>query len=321
MASAPARCRVQLPSGAIAGKPGGEAGGGPRCGREGTVAARRSPTVRRRRLGIELRRLREHAGLTIEKVATALECSDSKISRIETGRVGATPRDVRDMLDLYGVGGEQREALIQVARDARQKDWWQAYSDTFAVPLVGLEAAASSIRIYGALVVPGLFQTADYARAVIRATRPDLPAAQVERWVQLRMARQELLARDDPPQLCALLDESVVRRPVGSRQVMREQLRHLVEAAALPALQLQVLPFSAGEHAALAGAFSIFGFPDPADPDVVFLEHGRSDLYLENAEEVERHVQAFARLRGAAAGRQRAAAELARLLAEAGGPT
>ena len=280
------------------------------------MAAGRSPTVQRRRLGIELRRLREQAGKTIDDVAKQLECSDSKVSRIETGQVGATLRDVRDLLDLYGVTGEQREALVQVARQARQKGWWQAYSDTLVVPLVGLETAASTIRSYEVLCVPGLLQTGDYARAVIHATRPDLPAGQVERWVELRMARQDLLARGDPPQLCALLDESVVRRPVGGRPMMRDQLRHLVEVAALPAVQLHVLPFSAGEHAAMSGAFTIFSSPDPTDPDVVYLEHTRGDVYLESAEEVRRYAQAFDRLRAAALGLADTTALLTRLAAD-----
>jgi transcriptional regulator with XRE-family HTH domain len=264
------------------------------------VPARRSPTVQRRRLGIELRRMREQARLTIDQVARALDCSDSKVSRIENGQVGATPRDVRQILDLCGVGGEQREALVQVATEARQKGWWQAYGDTLVVPLVGLEAAAATIRTYEVACVPGLLQTPDYARAVIHAGRPDLHPKQVERWVELRMARQALLAQDDPPELVALLDESLLRRPVGGRAVMRDQLRHLAKAVALPAVTLQVLPFAVGEHAGMSGPFTIFGFPEPADPDVVYLEHAKSDLYLESLGEIQRYALAFERLRVAA---------------------
>lgn len=265
------------------------------------MTIRRSPTIRRRRLGIELRRLRETADLTIEEVARRLGCSDSKVSRIETGQVTATPQDVRDMLDLYGIAGEQQEALVQVAREAREKGWWQAYSDTLVVPLVGLEAAATTIRLYEVLVVPGLFQTEAYAQAVIRTMRPDLPPGQLSRWVELRMARgRALFNRPDPPAVTAVVDEGVLRRPVGGRDVMRGQLRRLAEMAAHPAVTLQVLPFSAGEHAAMSGPFTHFGFPNPVDPDVIYLEHITSDLYLEDASEVRRYAQAFDRLRGLA---------------------
>jgi transcriptional regulator with XRE-family HTH domain len=264
------------------------------------VTGRRSPTVRRRRLGIELRRLREDAGLTIDQVAGALECSDSKISRIETGQVGATPRDVRDMLQLYGVAEERRDALLRSAREARQRDWWQAYSDTLIVPLVGMEAVASSIRIYETLLVPGLFQTRQYAGTVIRSVRPDLRPEEVDRWVEFRMARQSLLARDRPPALSAVLDEALLRRPVGGPQAMAEQLRHLARVAALPTVTLQVLPFAAGHHAGMSGAFTVFSFPEPDDPDVVYLEHTKSDLYLESEEEIRRYASAFDQLRAMA---------------------
>lgn len=265
------------------------------------MTIRRSPTIRRRRLGIELRRLRETAELTIEQVAKRLGCSDSKVSRIETGQVTATPQDVRDMLDMYGITGEQQEALVQVAREAREKGWWQAYSDTLVVPLVGLEAAATSIRIYEVLVVPGLFQTKAYAQAVIRTMRPDLPPEQLSRWVELRMARgRSLFGQPDPPAVTAVVDEGVLRRPVGGRDVMRDQLRQLAAMAAHPAVTLHVLPFSAGEHAAMSGPFSVFGFSNPVDPDVIYLEHITSDLYLEDADEVRRYVRAFDRLRGLA---------------------
>jgi transcriptional regulator with XRE-family HTH domain len=265
------------------------------------MRARQSPTVRRRRLGVELRRLREDAGLTIERVAAELECSHSKVSRIETGQVGASPRDVRDMAELYGVGREQRDALIQIAREARQRGWWHVYGDVPVVPAyIGLETAASSIRTYKSVLVPSLLQTADYARAVIGAMRPDLPAEEVERRVELRMHRQSLLARDDPPALLAVLDEAVCRRPVGGRDTMRAQLRRLAEAAAPPLVTLQVLPFATGGHAGMDGAFAILGFPDKAEPDVVVLENATGDLYLEGADELRRFTQVFELLRAAA---------------------
>jgi transcriptional regulator with XRE-family HTH domain len=280
------------------------------------VTARRSPTVQRRRLGIELRRLREQAGLTIEQVAVNLECSDSKVSRIETGQVSATPRDVRDMLDLYEIDREKRDALVQVARQARQRDWWEAYSDTLVVPVVGLETAADAIDEYETMAVPGLLQTSDYARAVLRVGRPDLVQQQIDRWVEFRMARQELLTRDRPPAVSVMLEECVLRRPVGGRSTMREQLRHLIEAAELPTLTLQVLPLALGEHVGMNGPFTVYRFSGPEDPDVVYLEHPRGDLYLESAEQVKPYALAFNHLRGLALSPEDSGALIATLARE-----
>ena len=258
----------------------------------------RTPTRRRRRLGAELRRLREAAGLTIDRVAEALECSQSKVSRIETGQVSATPRDVRDMLELYQVDDAQLEAMVQIAREARQRGWWYRFVDVpDGVPAyVGLEAAATSIDIYMSLIVPALLQTADYARAVISGVRPDLPAEEIARRVELRMSRQELLDQDNPPALRVLLDDTVLRRPVGGPQVMGRQLRRLVEAGARPAVTLQVLPIGTGAHAGMDGPFTIFGFPAPAEPDVVALDSAADALYLESAEDLRRYRRVFERL-------------------------
>jgi len=264
------------------------------------VPARTSPTVRRRRLGIELRRLREGAGLTIDQVAEQLECSLSKISRIEKGQVSTTTRDVRDLLEIYGIGGEPRAELIQLAREARQTSWWKAYSDTRGVLLAGLEAEAATIRQYEVLLVPGLFQTADYARALLRALLPGGEPEEIERRVQLRMKRQALLAQDDPPTQWVVLDEAALRRPVGEWQVRREQLLRLAEVAELPEITLQVLPFAAGEHAAMDGAFTILTFPEQAHPDIVYVEHRTGDLWLENPKELDHYNRAFERLHAAA---------------------
>lgn len=267
------------------------------------AAARHGPTVRRRRLGAELRRLREEAGLTIERVAKSLECSDSKISRIENGQVGASPRDVRDMLELYEVAAPQRDALIEIAREARQKGWWHAYRDVPVVPAsIGLEDTATAMRMYAALLVPGLLQTRDYASAVLRALQPGLDAEEFERWVDLRIRRQSLLDRADAPALWAILDEAALRRPVGGPQVMAEQLRRLAEAAGRPNVTLQVLPFGAGEHAGMDGGFTIFGFSRSADSDVVHLDNTTGDLYLENPEEIQRYNEVFEQLHTAALG-------------------
>jgi transcriptional regulator with XRE-family HTH domain len=282
-----------------------------------TVPARQSPTVRRRRLGLELRRHREAAELTTERVAELLECSHSKISRIETGQVRATPRDVRDMLEIYGVDGEQREALIQLAREARQTGWWHAYGDVIKESsYVGLEAAAASIRTFEPLVVPGLFQTTEYARAVLRAIVPKLPPERIERQLELRMTRQLMLTQADPAAVWVVLDEAALRRPVGESGVMIEQLHHLTEAAALPTVTIQVLPFPAGEHPGFSGAFTILGFPEPADPDIVYIEHASGDLYLERAEEIQQYALRFDYLRAAALAPDDSAAFLAALLKE-----
>jgi transcriptional regulator with XRE-family HTH domain len=281
------------------------------------MVSARHPTVRRRRLGVELRRLREQAGLTIGRVAKSLECSDSKISRIETGQVAATPRDVRDMVELYRASDEERDALIQIAREVRQKGWWHAYGDVPIVPAyIDLEVTAASIRMYAALLVPGLLQTREYASAVLRAVHQELPPEQIERWIDLRMARQSILTRNGSLAIWVILDEAVLRRPVGGHRTMREQLRHLTEMATLPNLTLQVLPFIVGEHAGVDGAFTIFGFSKPANPDVIHLEHTTGDLYLESAQEVEEYMLAFNRLRAVGLSQDESIALLGRLTVE-----
>ncbi len=266
------------------------------------MTARSGPTLRRRRLGGELRRLREDAALTIQQVARRLECSESKISRIETGHVSATPRDVRDMLGLYGVDDERRDALIRLAREVRQRGWWTSYAD---VPngiraYASLEVTAESIHTYMSLVVPALLQTREYARAVIRAILPDLLPEEIERRVELRMERQFILEQGDPPTLWAVLDEAMVRRHVGSVAVMSAQLHKLTEAAALPTVTLQVLPIAAGEHAGMDGPFTIVGYAEPAKPDFVVLDSVMGELYLETAEELQRYRRVFQLLSTAA---------------------
>jgi transcriptional regulator with XRE-family HTH domain len=264
------------------------------------MTARRSPTVRRRRLGLELRRLREAAGITIDAVADRLECSSSKISRIETGHSGATPRDVRDMLAVYGVIGTVAEDLVQVAREARQKGWWHLYGTVLTGAYVGLEAAASSIQQYEAQVVPGLLQSPEYARTMICKARPDISETEVDRRVRVRMARQSLVTQDDPLHLGVVLDEAVFHRLVGGFAVMRRQLDHLVMVAGLPNVALQVLPFAVGAHAGMDGSFAILGYEDPADPDVVFAENAAGGLFLEKDEELRRYHVIFEQLRASA---------------------
>lgn len=267
------------------------------------MAAEHSPTVRRRRLALELRRLREAARLTCEEVAEHLECSTSKISRIETGRVSVSPRDVRDMLDLYGVSAQQGASLVQLARDSRQKGWWHAYSDTIQprfATYIGLESAASEIRIYEVTPIPALLQTEDYARTVIAAGIVGGDHDGVERNVELLMARQPPLTSDDPPRLWAVLDEAALRRTVGGAGLMRLQLDHLLDLSRLPNVAIQVIPFGAGAHPAMGRPFVILAFPERADPDVVYLEDLTSALYVEDVDEVDRYNMFFNHLRATA---------------------
>jgi transcriptional regulator with XRE-family HTH domain len=267
------------------------------------MVSEHSPTVRRRRLALELRRLREAAKLTCEEVADHLECSASKISRVETGRVSVSPRDVRDMLELYGVPSAQRESLVQLARDSRQKGWWHAYSDTMQPQMatyIGLESAASEIRIYEVSLIPGLLQTEDYARAVIRAGMVNSPAEDIERRVSLLMARQPAVVREDPPKVWAVLDEAALRRRVGGSGLMRLQLEHLLAQAALPNVAVQVIPFGGGAHPAMGRPFIILVFPERVDTDVVYLEDLTSALYLEDVAEVDRYNVFFNHLRATA---------------------
>ncbi|MQA61107.1 MAG: helix-turn-helix domain-containing protein [Actinophytocola sp.] len=264
------------------------------------MARGQGPTVRRRRLASELRRLREVADLTIEEVSERLECSSSKISRIETGHVGVTPRDVRDMLELYGLTGDDKEALVQLAREARNRGWWYAYGEVFTGAFVGLEADASSLRTFQALIVPGLLQTERYANSVIRAMRPDADETEVTRRVTARMERQRLLTEPSPPEYWAVIDEAVLHRCVGGPEVMAEQLARLLKLAALPHVTIQVVPFSAGAHPGMEGPFLILGFPEQADPDVVYVDNTTSGAYLELPADVRRYALMFDHLRAAA---------------------
>jgi transcriptional regulator with XRE-family HTH domain len=256
--------------------------------------------VRRRRLASELRRLREAADLTIDEVSEKLECSASKVSRIETGHVGVTPRDARDMLELYGIAGDEQEALVQLAREARKRGWWHAYNEVFTGTFVGLEADASSLRAFQALLVPGLLQTERYARAVIRAMRPDAEEAEVRRRVAARMARQELLTDPSPPEYWAVMDEAVLHRTVDSAEVMAEQLYRMVAMAGRANVTIQIVPFGAGAHPGMEGPFLIMGFPELADTDVVYVDSTSSGLYLEEPPDVRRYALMFDHLRAAA---------------------
>ncbi len=252
--------------------------------------------MRRRRLASELRRLRERAGLTIEEVGEKLECSASKVSRMETGHVGVNPRDARDMLELYGVDGEQRDTLVTLARQAKQKGWWHAYNDVFTGALVGLEQEAVALRAFQALLVPALLQTREYAFATLKGIRPDAEDAEIDRHVDGRMERQKLLWGNDPPRYWAVMDEAVLHREVGGKGVRDRQLKYLLDAVEMPHVNLQVLPFSAGEHCGLEGPFLILRFADKADTDVVYVENTMSAVYLEKQDDVDRYGLMFEHL-------------------------
>lgn len=260
------------------------------------MTSRASPTVRRRRLGIELRRLREQAGITIDTVADRSGFSSSKVSRIETGHIGASPRDVRDILTIYGVHGGYADELIQVARQARQKGWWHLYGPVLTGAYVGLEAEASVSKAYEAQLVPGLLQTAPYAECVIRAARPDIADDQLSRRVELRMKRQALLVQEEPLELWVVLDEAAIHRLVGSPEVMRGQLRYLLARAVLPNVTVQVLPFAAGAHAGMDGTFSILEYSGTPDLDVVFAENAAGGLFLEKEDELQRYRAIFSQI-------------------------
>lgn len=257
-------------------------------------------TVQQRRLARLLRRLREDAGLTIEQVAQKLELSPSTISRMETAQVGVRPRDVRALLEIYEVTGARQAELLELARKSRQQPWWYEYREVPAASQVGYELDAASIRQYAAMVLPGLFQTREYASAVIRAIRPDAAAEEFGQRLKLRMHRQDLLTEKGAPEFWIVLDEATLHRPIGGPAVMREQLQRLIDVSALPKITLQVLPFSAGPHAGLDGDFTMYSFSDPADPDLVFIENSGGDLYLEDTDRTQRYRLIFSHLQAAA---------------------
>jgi len=268
-----------------------------------TTVAEGSPTVRRRELGALLRRLRKEKDLAVDQVTAYLECSASKISRIETGQRGATPRDVRDLCDLYGVTDEaERERLVGLAREGKQQGWWQSYDLPFATPMyVGLEAEAVRIKDYDSGVIPGLLQTPGYVRALhdeplpepAREATPDL----VDQRVEARLRRQELLTREKPPplQFWTILDEAVLHRAVGGPSVMQRQLELVVERMQLPNVTVQVIPYSVGAHPALDSTFNILEFSGPVS-NLVYSEGLAGFIFIERPEDVDRYQKVFERL-------------------------
>jgi transcriptional regulator with XRE-family HTH domain len=255
----------------------------------------RSPTVRRRELGALLRALRNKKGLTVEQVAEHLLCSPSKVSRMETGHGAATLRDVRDLCDLYGITDESsRDRLMSLAREGKRQGWWQSYDLDYGT-YVGLEAEAVAISDFQSSVVPGLLQTADYARAGHEAYLPRLSPDQIELNIEAKLRRQGLLTQSEAPAFAAVLDEAVLHRAVGGPRVMDAQLDRLIEAARLPNVTVQVIPFAIGYHPGLESNFNILDLPAPA-PSVVFVEGLVGSVYLERPEDLRRYREVFKRL-------------------------
>lgn len=267
------------------------------------MTARHSPTIRQRRLIHELRRLRLGAGLSQQDVATEMEWSTSKQEKLETGAIGVRVQDLRGLLELFGVPVPEREPMLELCRAARERGWWHAYG-TAVPPWLGsyldFEQEATSIRTFEIHLVHGLLQTADYARAVLRARCPEPTAREVERQVCALLERQVVLTRPGPLQVRAILDEGALLRQVGGCGVMRAQLEHLATLAGLPGITVQVLPGTVGAHASMGTGFALLDFPQPTDHPIVFLEGHTDGTFLEDPDDVRHHAMVFDRLASSA---------------------
>ncbi|MDA0635752.1 helix-turn-helix transcriptional regulator [Nonomuraea sp. MCN248] len=258
------------------------------------------PTALRILLGSQLRKLRESKGVSREEAGHLIRGSESKISRMELGRVGFKERDVADLLTLYGVtDDEARGAVLDLVATANEPGWWHRFNDilpTWFQAYVGLEEAATRIRTYEVQFVPGLLQTKEYARAVVTAGSAGLSPDEISRRVDLRLERQRLFDKPDGPIFWAVIDEAALRRPIGGAEVMRAQIEHLIDLMRQPSITIQVMPFSFGGHSAEGGAFAILRFPDNDLPDVVYVEQLASALYLDKREDVDRYSEVMERL-------------------------
>ncbi|MEU4303307.1 helix-turn-helix domain-containing protein [Kitasatospora aureofaciens] len=264
-----------------------------------------TPTVRRRMLGAELRRIREGLNLRVDDVAARLGWHQSKVSRLENGRHGVKANEVGILLDVYEISDpETREALATLAREGKRRVWWQPYSDVISqryASFISFEAEAVAIRNFESSLIPGLLQTADYARAVTRKLQPEGTTEEVNALVDVRLARQNAaLRREEPLKLWAIVDEAALRRVVGNKAIMAKQLQQLIAASREPNVTLQVVPFDAGAHPGVLGSFMIMEFPVRNDLDVVYTEALTSSLYLERDDDVTAYDHAFDRLRAAA---------------------
>ncbi|GAA0357903.1 helix-turn-helix transcriptional regulator [Actinoallomurus spadix] len=258
------------------------------------------PTVRRRIVGAQLRRLREAAGVSRKEAAEALNATETRIGRLEQGRAGLDEDDVVALLKLYGIDERgERDALLTVVREASRPGWLQAYNNAMPAwfrPYVDLEEAAQVIRTYEVQFIPGLLQTPEYTRAVVSQGMSDPSADEIERRVELRMRRQRILYQPHPPRLWAVIDEAALWRPIGGVEVTRAQLRALHEAARRQNITVQVMPFRVGGHAGEAGAFTILRFPEPELPDIAYIEQLTGAMYLEKDDDMDHYTAAMERL-------------------------
>lgn len=264
-----------------------------------------SPTVRLRRLGLHLRRLREQAGLTLDEASGRMERSLSSLSKIENGRVRIQPRDLRVILDAYALDDERtRDALLTLARDARKRGWWQQFGDVLGaayLDYISLEADAVAARTFETILIPGLLQTEDYARQIVGAVPPAPGTSRdIDQLVTVRMARQQVLYRNEPLQLWTIIGEAALRQVIGDREIMLAQLQRLKDVAALDNVTVQVLPYTAGTHAGVDGPFTILEFPEFGDLDVVHVGNLTGAIYLENEDEVRRYNLVYDHLRASA---------------------
>ncbi|CAM3080303.1 helix-turn-helix transcriptional regulator [Saccharomonospora xinjiangensis] len=287
--------------------------------RDGSRAEHSTPTARRMIVGAQLRRLREQSGITRGDAGYHIRASESKISRLELGRVGFKERDVADLLTLYGVtGDEERRVLLDMAKEANQPGWWQKFNDytpKWFEPFLGLEEAASRIQTYELQFIPGLLQTEDYARAVITHGLAETASEAAEARVAVRMRRQRLLRRPGAPKLWAVLDESVIRRPLGGRAVHREQLERLLDVTTLPNVTVQVVPYERSGYAA-DGAFTLLRFAEPELPNIGYVDHIAGGIFLERADEIELIGRSLDRLAVDAETPERSRQLIAKVLSE-----
>jgi transcriptional regulator with XRE-family HTH domain len=280
---------------------------------------RQTPTVRLRRLAAELRTLRTSSGLTRDAVVERTGINVATLYRIEHARVRPQTRTLRTLLDLYGADEQQQADLVALLRDARQRGWLHAYQSELPeqyTTYIGFEGEARSVWNYESLFIPGLLQTEDYARAVIRAGLPSASRDDIEPRVEVRMQRQDVLHNDNPLELWGIVDEAALRRQVGGRAIMHAQLSHLLQASELPNITIQVIPFSVGAHAGMPGSFVFMQFTEASIPDVIYLDSMAGDLFLEAEADVRRYRLAFEHLRAVAAGPDASRALVAALAAE-----
>lgn len=281
------------------------------------MAQEEGSMIRRRRVGALLRQYRKAAGLRGQQVADELDCSLSKVTRVERALAPAQRRDVRDMLNMYGVTGEQRQEIIDLLGDSKDPGWWHTYNEFLSrkyTNYIAHEAEAACLRTYEPQVLPGLVQTEDYARSAIHKTLPDATSEEVEARVEVRVARQKVLLQDPPTRLVAVIDEGALRRQVGDGVLMQTQYAQLLEVMEMPNVRLQVLPFSL-PSACTTGPFILIEFPNPDDPQVGYLENAAGDLWLEKPPQLARYRLVFDELCADALGAQESAAFIRKLMA------